>query len=102
MMWFEALTGFPEESPQQVRENISVCGNASTSHINGKVLVCGGLETPSLAELRECVHSSRHRVGRISVREVVANVQNLHTNESNAGSLSKEASQFILLEMWSP
>lgn len=24
MMWFEALAGFPEESPQQVRENITV------------------------------------------------------------------------------
>ena len=101
-MWFEALTGFPEESPQQIRENISVCGNTLTSHINGKVLVCGELETPSLAELRECVHSSRHRAGRISVREVVANVQNLHTNESNAGSLFQVASQFNLLEMVSP
>ena len=47
-MWFEALTGFPEESPQQIRENISVCGNTLTSHINGKVLVCGELETPSI------------------------------------------------------
>jgi len=102
MMWFEALTGFPEKSPQQTRENISVCGNTLTSHINGKVLVCGELETPSLAELRECVHSSRHRAGRISVREVVANVQNLHTNESNAGSLFQVASQFNLLEMVSP
>jgi len=102
MMWFEALTGFPEESPQQVRANISVHGTALTSHVNGKVLVCGELETPSLAELRECVHSSRHQAGRISVREVVANVQHLHTNESNAGSLFQVASQFNLLEMVSP
>ena len=101
-MWFEALTGFPEESPQQVRENISVGGNALTSHVNGKVLVCGELETPSLAELRECVHATRHKVGTLSVREVVANVQHLHTDESNAGSLFQVASQFNLLEMISP
>ena len=57
-MWFETLTGFPEESPQQVRTNITVDGNALKSHVNGKVLVCGELETPSLAELRERVRSS--------------------------------------------
>lgn len=101
-MWFEALTGFPEESPQQVRENISVGGNALTSQVNGKVLVCGELETPSLAELRECVHATRHKVGTLSVHEVVANVQHLHTDESNAGSLFQVASQFNLLEMVSP
>ena len=102
MMWFETLTGFPEESSQQVRVNITVEGNALKSHVNGKMMVCGELETPSLAELRERVHSSRHKVGKISVREVVANVQHLHTNESNAGSLFQVASQFNLLEMVSP
>ena len=101
-MWFEALTGFPEESPQQVRENISVDGTELTSHVNGRVLVCGGLETPSLAELRECVRSIRQKVGRVSVREVVANVQHLHINQSNAGSFFQVASQFNLLEMVSP
>ena len=102
MMWFETLTGFPEESPQQVRENITVDGHALKSHVNGKVLVCGQLETPTLAELRERVHASGHKSGKISVREVVANVQHLHTNESNAGSLFQVASQFNLLEMVSP
>jgi hypothetical protein len=102
MMWFETLTGFSEESPQQVRANITVDGNALKSHVNGKVLVCGELETPSLAELRERVHSSGHKVGKISVREVVANGQDLHTNESNAGSLFQVASQFNLLEMVDP
>ena len=45
---------------------------------------------------------AEHKVGKISVREVVANVQHLHTNESNAGSLFQVASQFNLLEMVSP
>jgi hypothetical protein len=102
MMWFETLTGFAEESPQQVRENITVEGNALRSHVNGRVLICGELETPSLAELRERVHASGHMVGKLSVREVVANVQDLHINESNAGSLFQVASQFNLLEMVSP
>jgi len=102
MTWFETLTGFPEESPQQVRENISVAGHTLTSHANGKVLVYGQLETPTLAELRERVRASGPQSGKISVREVVANVQHLHTNESNAGSLFQVASQFNLLEMVSP
>ncbi|MCU0536391.1 MAG: hypothetical protein MUD14_21090 [Hydrococcus sp. Prado102] len=101
-MWFETLVGFPEESLQQVRENISVDGETLKSHVNGKVLLCGQLETPTLAELREQVYSSEHKFGKISVREVVANVQHLHANESNAGSLFQVASQFNLLEMVSP
>jgi hypothetical protein len=102
MTWFETLTGFPEESPQQVRENITVNGQTLTSHGNGKVLVHGQLETPTLAELRERVRASGHKSGEISVREVVANVQHLHTNVANTGSLFQVASQFNLLEMVSP
>ncbi len=102
MTWFETLTGVPEESPQQVRENITVDGQTLRSQGNGKVFVCGQLETPTLAELRERVHASGHTSGKISVREVVANVQHLHTNVSNAGSLFQVASQFNLLEMVSP
>ncbi|MEH2306455.1 hypothetical protein [Nostoc sp.] len=102
MTWFETLTSFPEESPQQVWQNITVDGKVLKSHVNGKVMVCGQLETPSLAELRERVHSSGYEVGKISVREIVANVQHLHINESNADSLFQVASQFNLLEMVSP
>lgn len=101
-MWFEKLTGFAEESPEQVRANLTVDGDALKSHVNGRVLVCGELETPSLAELRERVHSGEHRPGRMSVREVVADVRQLHADESNAGSLFQVASQFNLLEMMSP
>jgi hypothetical protein len=101
-MWFEELTGFTEESPRQVRTNITVKDNALKSLVNGKVLVCGELETPSLTELRERISSSEHKIGKISVREVVANVQQLHTKESNAGALFQVASQFNLLEMVSP
>ncbi|MBE8987563.1 hypothetical protein [Nostoc sp. LEGE 12450] len=102
MTWFETLTGFPEESPQQVWQNITVDGKVLKSHVNGKVMVCGQLETPSLAELRERVYASGYQVGKISVREIVANVQHLHINESNADALFQVASQFNLLEMVSP
>jgi len=101
-MWFEALTGFREESPKQVRENMSVDGNLLKSNINGKEYVCGLLETPSLAELRYRVNHSKNNSGKISVREIIANVQQLHIDESNAGSLFQVASQFNLLEMVSP
>lgn len=102
MMWFQALTGFSEESPQQVRENITLADNVLNSRVNGKVLICGELETPSLAELRRRVHSNTNTGGKISVREIIANVQHLHADESNSGSLFQVASQFNLLEMVSP
>jgi hypothetical protein len=102
MTWFKDLTGFSEEYPQQVRENITVDGQTLTSRVNGRVLVYGQLETPTLAELRERVHASGYKTGKMSVREVVANVQHLHTDVSNAGSLFQVASQFNLLEMVSP
>lgn len=101
-MWFEALTGFAEESPQQVRKNITVDGKLLKSLVNGKTWVCGELETPSLAELRERVHSAGHASGKMALREVVGNVQHLHTDPSNAGALFQVASQFNLLEMTSP
>jgi len=102
MTWFEASTGFRETLPNQVRQNIAVDGETLTSHVNGKVMVCGRLETPSLAELRARVRAGGRGGGNISVREVVANVQALHADVTNAGSLFQVASQFNLLEMVSP
>ena len=102
-MWFETLTGFKEESPQKVRQNISLNGTVLQSQINGKQFTCGVLETPSLGELRERIISSEQiPTGKISVREVADNVQHLHLDESNAGCLFQVASQFNLLEMIAP
>jgi hypothetical protein len=101
MTWFEVLTGFEERSPDQVRRNITLDGETLTSHINGKTMVCGRLEIPTLAELRENIRSIR-RGGVLFVREVVADVQKLHLDVSNAGALFQVASQFNLLEMVSP
>ncbi|SEH08748.1 hypothetical protein [Candidatus Venteria ishoeyi] len=101
-MWFKVLTGFQEESPTQVRKNLSVTGEILKSHINDKEYSCGLLETPSLAELRERVAHNEDQTKKISVREVVADVQQLHIESANAGSLFQVASQFNLLEMVSP
>jgi hypothetical protein len=101
-MWFESLTGFCERSPQQVHENISIDGELLVSRVNGRVMVCGRLETPTLADLRQRVKSSGYAPGKLSVREVVGDVQRLHADESLAGSLFQVASQFNLLEMMSP
>ena len=101
-MWFETLTGFHEQSPEQIRNNISVDGEVMKSYVNGKEFVYGILEIPTLAELRNRVHSSEIHAEELSVREVIANVQHLHASESNAGSLFQVASQFNLLEMVSP
>ena len=102
MDWFEKLTGFPEESPQQVRDNLIIEGEQMRSLVNGKTLVCGRLETPSLAELRQRVRDTHIKTGKLSLTEVVASVEDLHADRSNAGALFQVASQFNLLEMISP
>ena len=38
-MWFEGLTGFIEETPSQVRDNLEVNGNTITSSVNGKSML---------------------------------------------------------------
>lgn len=101
-MWFEKLTGFREHSPEQVRKNLSVNGEILRSHVKGREFICGSLETPSLADLRDRIVGSQDHSGQISVREEIADVQQLHRDESNAGSLFQVASQFNLLEMVSP
>ena len=58
MTWFEALTGFRETSPRDVRKRMTLSGETLTSHANGRVMTCGRLETPSVAELRERVRAS--------------------------------------------
>jgi hypothetical protein len=101
-MWFETLTGFPEDSHHQVQTNITLDRDTLKSKVNGNVMTCGRLETPSLGELRDRVQARRHQIARLSVREIVAEVQRLHTLEENAGALFQVASQFNLLEMLAP
>jgi len=101
-MWFEELTGFREENPSQVRKNLSVAGTILRSQVNDKEYSCGQLEIPSLGELRERVNLEKNVSGKLSISEVVGDVQQLHIDKVNAGSLFQVASQFNLLEMISP
>lgn len=102
MTWFEELTGFSEQSPEQVRSNLVLDGERLTSKINGKTMICGQLETPSLAELRERVSALGNREGKLKISEAIADVKNLHLDAANAGALFQVASQFNLLERISP
>ncbi len=102
MNWFKKLTGFTETSPQQVRKNISVHGEILTSKVNGKSYFCGCLTTQSLDELRKNVSTLNSVTGKIALKEIVADVQQLHTDPLNKGALFQVASQFNLLEMVSP
>jgi hypothetical protein len=100
-MWFEKLTGFIEESPEQVRANFDVIGNKLISKINQAELQYGNLETPSLGDLRKLINLDDYN-SKIKVSQVVGNVQTLHCEEENNGALFQAASQFNLLEMVGP
>ncbi|NCC35576.1 MAG: hypothetical protein EOM24_26720, partial [Chloroflexia bacterium] len=102
MTWFEALTGVRETSPGDVRTHLRVEGTQLHSTANGATFVCGQLATPSLGELRREVAACTSVDGRLTVREVVANVQHLHADPANTSALFQVASQFNLLEMTSP
>ena len=102
MSWFEKLTGCVEESPESVQEHLFIDGRRLHSRLNGKSWLCGELETPTLAQLRQRVRNIKRDLAPISVRNVVGNVQHLHLNRANENALFQVASQFNLLEMTSP
>ncbi|MEM6377973.1 MAG: hypothetical protein AAF705_07155 [Bacteroidota bacterium] len=100
-MWFEALTGFKEESPTQVRRLLEVKGPFLNSLVNQRSYRFGRLETPSLTDLRNR-NKSFTGSRKLSIQEIVADVKDLHQIPENAGALFQAASQFNLLEMVSP
>lgn len=102
MTWFERLTGCAEGSPEQVRAQLAVDGRWLRCAANGKAWQCGELETPSLQALRERVAACPGRGAPNRVRELVADVRQLHQDPANQHALFQVASQFNLLEMMSP
>lgn len=100
-MWFDRLTGFREENPDQVRKNLEIAGNLLISKVNGMEYTFGKLEVPDLGELRKNSFAER-KEPCISISEVVDDVRNLHQDAENAGSVFQVASQFNLLEMVNP
>lgn len=102
MSWFENLTGCVGESPESVQKHLFIEGQRLHSRLNGKSWLCGELETPTLAQLRQRVRNIKRDLAPISVRNVVGNVQHLHLNRANENAVFQVASQFNLLEMTSP
>ncbi len=98
MSWFTQLTGITEDSPEQVRSQLVVDGDCLVCP-DGKRLVLGRLETPTLAELRQTVATANPKRGRLSLREIVGDVQKMHADAANANAMFQVASQFNLLEM---
>jgi hypothetical protein len=101
-MWFERLTGFREESAEQVREKLILSGDSFTSTVNQRKLAFGQLEIASLEQLRLKVLQRKIPSGKIKISEVVADVQQLHCQVENVNALFQAASQFNLLEMVGP
>ena len=101
-MWFEKLTGFKEKSPKEVREKLTIDGNCFISSVNNRRMTFGQLEVLTLNQLK---HNSPPREvfkDKLKVKEVVANVQDLHCLAENKNALFQVASQFNLLEMIGP
>jgi hypothetical protein len=102
MTWFESLTGFKEQTPDQVRSMLTVEGNRLTSKANGQTYIYGQLETLSLAELRTLNTGRLKGPQSIQIQEKVGNVQDFHADPANEGAFFQAASQFNLLEMINP
>lgn len=101
-MWFKDLTGFQEESPENVKSNLIVENDYFISLANSKKFTFGKLEIPSLEELRNQNPQINNYNGKIRVSEIVADVKNLHNLAENENALFQVASQFNLLEMINP
>jgi hypothetical protein len=101
-MWFEQLTGFKEESPEQVRENLVLTDDKLTSKINGRTFQCGTLEIPTLKALEHSCQPITIYKDQLTIAETVGNVRALHALSEHQGGMFQAASQFNLLEMVSP
>ncbi len=100
-MWFEDLMGFEEQSPDNVRNKISIIGNKLLSLVNNESYQFGRLEIPTLKELKQQAQKVGNK-GVMSINEIVSDVQDLHSKPSNRNALFQAASQFNLLEMVGP
>lgn len=101
-MWFKDLTGFQEESPENVKSKLIFENDYFISLANSKKFTFGKLEIPTLEELRNQNAQINNYNGKISVSEIVADVKDLHNQPENENALFQVASQFNLLEMINP
>jgi hypothetical protein len=101
-MWFNKLMGFYERNPQQVKTSIEIKNDKLISKINQAAYTYGQLEISTLEKLKEQYSSPLGYHSKITVSEVIADIQTLHKAKENNGALFQVASQFNLLEMASP
>ncbi|WP_375267593.1 hypothetical protein [Phenylobacterium sp.] len=101
MDWFEQLTGFREGHYADTQARLSVENQRLNSTVNGRSYSIGRLDVLSLGELRARANLVAER-GRLSVRNVSADVRSLHRAHQHRGALFQVASQFNLLEMVGP
>ena len=101
-MWFKKLTGFQEESPEQLRTNIFIEGELMHSRVNNKSFRFGRLDIPTLEELRKRNTEKNSTNGNLILSETVGDVLLLHLEPENKHALFQAASQFNLLEMVGP
>ncbi len=99
-MWFEQLVGFPETDGDDVRSRLELDGEWLTSTVSGRRMRCGTLALASLGELRATTPAEERGPNRL--RQLVADVRELHRDTESAGATFQVASQFNLLEMVSP
>lgn len=102
MDWFERLTGFAENSYDDVRAKLGVDGQKLHSRVNGKSFRIGTLEMPTLGELRARVANESVCSGETRLTIVQGDARKLHSALDCNGALFQVASQFNLLEMVSP
>jgi len=100
MTWFDALTGFPERSGEDVRSNLLLNGTRFTSLANNRTFDAGRFATPSLAQLRSQTSIGTGR--QLRVNELVGDVRSLHQDAANENAVFQVASQFNCLEMAAP
>lgn len=101
MNWFEAITGFPEDSYRQTQRRLRVVMGQLNSDASQRSFAVGSLQTPSLGELRaRTAHLGESAPSSVAI--VQGDVRKLHADPANAGALFQVASQFNLLEMVGP
>ena len=98
-MWFKELTGFEEQSADEVRQLFSIEGASLRSLVNGRSFRYGQLEIPSLQELRAQTKQLAMPKGKMNLQEYVGDIKEVHLDAANADALIQVASQFNLLEM---
>lgn len=101
-MWFEKLTGFKEESSENVRKNLRIEGDSFVSKANNKKFTFGKLEIPTLEQLQQSNPPLDSYKDTLQISILVADVMELHCQIENENALFQAASQFNLLEMVGP